>query len=427
MKKRGIFLFLVVLLSLIGIATWFIVAHAPKSERPAQVSTKPIIGGMEDAPEVIPRDVPPPHGAATPIPLIEPHTIQASNRITSMTETPQKDVPMRIYTAQISNPIKQAEKEKEEHKGFYAPAWRKIRCKLIDTVDSSNTDGPVTGMVTDDLIWRGNMIIARCSEIHGRFSVDKNHRRIMADGAWTLTFCERDGLGNREMVVKGEALDREDDPEFAALMVGKTQIDTVKHAWEITDGSKGLRGVIINTSNNDYIKLFVATFISGIAQSVQGYSQNIFGQSVPSPQGQGIGGISGQMINPPASAAEAVLDRYAQLVMQSIEENGFFIRVPAGKQFYVLVSDDIDTGNATEGGAKRLNEVQNQFLEQRAQNEKVTQSRETRDNPQGKGLPMYPSLNPYMTRQLPDNEMLRSLPPLPQPQPTMTPEYPNLR
>ena len=68
----------------------------------------------------------------------------------------------------------------------------------------------------------------------------------------------------------------------------------------------------------------------------------------------GAGGVPGYIINPPAQGAEAVLDRYAQMVMDSIKRDGFFIRVPAGKLFYVYVTEDILTGKATVGGSRRF-------------------------------------------------------------------------
>ena len=93
-----------------------------------------------------------------------------------------------------------------------------------------------------------------------------------------------DRLGDRELVVKGYALDREDDPEFKALMVGATVVDPKVKTWGITDGSAGLRGVVLRSNNASELNLFVATFISGIAQSVQGTVTNVFGQTVASPE-----------------------------------------------------------------------------------------------------------------------------------------------
>jgi hypothetical protein len=235
-------------------------------------------------------------------------------------------------------------------------------------------------MVTDDLVWGGHVIIPRCSEVHGIAQVDKSRERISAEGAWTFTLYDANNPGaGRELVVKGLALDREDDPEFKRLLVGATAIDSVAKTWGITDGSSGLRGVVIRSNNASQLSLFVACFISGIAQSVQGTVTNVFGQTVPSPNVNGAGGVSGALINPPAQGVQAVLDRYAQMLMDSIERDGFFIRVPSAKLFYVYVEEPINTAKATVGGSHRLRDVQYEFLDDRSLQERVTQPRSVRD------------------------------------------------
>jgi hypothetical protein len=141
----------------------------------------------------------------------------------------------------------------------------------------------------------------------------------------------------------------------------------------------------------------------GIAQSVQGTVTNVFGQTVASPNVSGGGGVSGYIINPPAQGAEAVLDRYAQMVMDSIERDGFFIRVPAAKLFYVYVTEDILTGKATVGGSRRLRQVQSDYLKDRTLQERVTQPRAERDakaREEARNAFPYPPINPALTQKL---------------------------
>jgi Bacterial conjugation TrbI-like protein len=171
--------------------------------------------------------------------------------------------------------------------------------------------------------------------------------------------------------------------------------DTVQKTWGITDGSAGLRGVVIKSNNGDAVQMFVATFLAGLAQSVQGTTTNIFGQTVPSPNARGAGGVAGYIINPPAQGVEAVMDRYAQLIMDSIERDGFFIRVPAGKLFYVYVPEDINMAKATVGGSRRRALVENEYLSERDRTERVSEPRSRRDDPQrnpGVGIPIDPAL-----------------------------------
>jgi len=298
--------------------------------------------------------------------------------------------PMRIYASNV------APTPTPEEEGDYAPAYRLVRCKLVNTVDSSNISTPIIGLVTDDLVWGGKVLIPKCSEVHGVAQVDKSRERISAEGAWTFTLHDEKnpGLG-RELVLKGWVLDREDDPEFKKLLVGNTAVDTVQKTWGITDGSAGLRGVVIKSNNGDAVQMFVATFLAGLAQSVQGTTTNIFGQTVPSPNARGAGGVAGYIINPPAQGVEAVMDRYAQLIMDSIERDGFFIRVPAGKLFYVYVTEDINMAKATVGGSRRRALVENEYLSERDRTERVSEPRSRRDDPQRNpaiGIPIDPAL-----------------------------------
>jgi hypothetical protein len=372
-------LFLVPLVLVVGgSVVWFLVANAPPSRRPQPAVTKTVVPEQRDG-----LELPSLHTervvaqAESVVPHSTPEVVQVSLPPQAASEGLKKLAPMRIYTSTAApEPTPEATPE-----GDYAPAFRMVRCKLFNTVDSSSISTPIMGLVTDDLVWNGKVIIAKCSEVHGMAQVDKSKERIAAEGAWTFVLYDQDnpGLG-RELVVRGMAMDRDDDPEFKKLMVGPVVVDPAVKTWGITDGSAGLRGIVIRSNNAQALQLFVATFIAGIAQSVQGSVTNVFGETVPSPNATGAGGVPGYIINPPAQGAEAVLDRYAQMVMNSIEKDGFFIRVPAGKLFYVYVTEDILTSKATVGGSRRLVDVQSEFLEDRAIQERVTQPRTERDS-----------------------------------------------
>jgi hypothetical protein len=399
-KTIGIVLLLVLVLVGGGAGAWFLLAKTPPKRQATTSAPVAEIDGLEQ----------PSFHTERPVAPADAVLPQATPEITEVIPAPvperqagteKKLAPMRIYTSTAVP----APTPEEEDLGDYAPAFRMVRCKLVNTVDSSNIATPVQGLVTDDLVWNGKVIIARCSEVHGLAQVDKSRERIVAEGAWTFTLFEPDigRLGDRELVVKGYALDREDDPEFKALMVGATVVDPKVKTWGITDGSAGLRGVVLRSNNAAELNLFVATFISGIAQSVQGTVTNVFGQTVASPNISGAGGVPGYIINPPALGAEAVLDRYAQMVMDSIERDGFFIRVPAGKLFYVYVTEDILTGKATVGGSRRLRQVQSDFLEDRTLQERVTQPRAERDakaREEARNAFPYPPINPALTQKL---------------------------
>ena len=150
-------------------------------------------------------------------------------------------------------------------KGDYAPAFRLVKCQLVNTVDSSNLTTPIIGLVTEDLCWNGKVIVRANSEVHGVASVDRVRERIASEGDFTFVLNEPDRRG-RELVTKGLVLDMERDPEY----------DT----YGITDGSAGLRGDVIRTANNDVVKLYAASLISGISGAVSSGSSGILGNRV---------------------------------------------------------------------------------------------------------------------------------------------------
>jgi hypothetical protein len=394
---------IVLLLVLVGggAGAWFLLAKTPSKRQAPGATSAPVTeaDGLQQPSFHTERAIAP---AEAVLPQSTPEIAEINSPpVPERAAVMEKKLaPMRIYTLTAApEPMPE-----EEDLGDYAPAFRMVRCKLVNTIDSSNISTPVFGLVTDDLVWGGKIIIAKCSEVHGLTQVDKSRERIVAEGAWTFTLFEPDigRLGDRELVVKGYALDREDDPEFKALMVGSVVVDPKVKTWGITDGSAGLRGVVLRSNNAAELNLFVATFIAGIAQSVQGTVTNVFGQTVASPNVSGVGGVAGYIINPPAQGTEAVLDRYAQMVMDAIERDGFFIRVPAAKLFYLYVTEDILTGKATVGGSRRLHQVQSDFLQDRTLQEQVTQPRAERDKAreEARNAFPYPPINPALTHRL---------------------------
>ena len=151
---------------------------------------------------------------------------------------------------------------------------------------------------------------------------DRQRERIAGNTSWT--FVWQDG---QEMRLKAIALDREFDNE------------TNQAGWSITDGSAGLRGEIIKSDNLADIKLFAATFLSGAASALTEKQQTVFGP-INSPT----------LNNAPFAGAQAVLQTYAQQILDSIQKDGFYVRVPSGKQFYLYVLQTLDDADASPGG-----------------------------------------------------------------------------
>ena len=212
----------------------------------------------------------------------------------------------------------------------YAPFGRLISCETVITVDSSSMQTPIVGLVTENVYYGGRLIIPAGTEVHGTAQTDRQRERIAGNTSWTLVW--QDG---EEMQLKAIALDREFDDE------------TNQSGWAITDGSAGLRGEIIKSDNLADIKLFAATFLSGAASSLTEKQQTVFGP-INSPS----------LNNAPFAGAQTVLQTYAQQIFDSIQKNGFYVRVPSGKQFYLYVLQTIDRADASFGGAGLENHEQ---------------------------------------------------------------------
>jgi hypothetical protein len=219
-----------------------------------------------------------------------------------------------------------------EPKGDYAPAFRLVKCQLVNTVDSSNITTPIIGLVTDDLWWNGKIIIRADSEIHGVANIDRVRERIASNGEFTFVLNEPDGSG-RELVLHGMVLDMEKDDNL--------------DSYGITDGSAGLRGDVIRTANSDLIKLYAASLISGIAGAFSSGTNGVLGNRVYTNNSSlGMTALQGAVVNPAVGGTQSVLDRYAEQIGSSIERDGFFVRVPAGKQFYLYCTEAIDLSKA---------------------------------------------------------------------------------
>jgi len=352
LNRKTISVTLVALLSIAGTflyTMWQGNGPARIANRQAQVAkdlvkvTEPMTSTLRNFNPVAPKQIRPRREVPAPVQVSVPHLV----------EEPAKAAATRSLT--IFAAEEQPDKPCSGLGGEYAPAFRLVKCQLVNTVDSGNLSTPVIGLVTEDLYWNGKTIIRANSEVHSVASIDTVRERIASQGEFTFVLNEPDGKG-RELVVRGIALDMEKDDEF----------DT----YGITDGSAGLRGDVIRTANNDVIKLYAASLISGIAGAFSTGSSSILGNRVyTNGSSIGLSALQGGIINPASGTTQSVLDRYADQIAQTIQRDGFFVRVPAGKQYYVYCTEAIDLSRAKVGGddereARRLADLAQKAQEQ---------------------------------------------------------------
>jgi hypothetical protein len=208
----------------------------------------------------------------------------------------------------------------------YAPFGRLIPCELIITVESSSMDTPIIGLVTEDVVHAGKVIIPAGAEVHGRASEGNTRDRIAATGTWNFVWRTHEALNGTELTLQGIALDRE--------------FDFNTGLWGLQDGSAGLKGYLIKSDDWNEIKLFAATFLAAATQGFKQYDDFI------TDMGSAVQIAESSVGNAALDGTTAVLEKYAEQIQAAIERDGFYIRVPAGTQFYVYVTQTID---ATEG------------------------------------------------------------------------------
>ncbi|OAM88518.1 TrbI/VirB10 family protein [Termitidicoccus mucosus] len=214
----------------------------------------------------------------------------------------------------------------------YAPYGRLIPCETVITLESSKLDTPVIGLVTEDVWHGGRLIIPAGAEVHGHAATDRARERIAASGQWIIVWRDRTTDNGMELTLNGIALDRERD-------------DTTGE-FGLRDGSAGLAGQIIKTDDFQEIKLFASTFLAGMASGLQDMQDT---GALAGAGGAGIAIPQATAKNAALAGTAGVLNAYAAQIAKRIEEDGFYVRVPAGKQFYIYVTQTLDKAKTARG------------------------------------------------------------------------------
>jgi hypothetical protein len=214
----------------------------------------------------------------------------------------------------------------------YAPYGRLIPCETIITLESSKIETPIIGLVTEDVWHDGRLIIPAGAEVHGRAALDHARDRISASGQWVVVWRDRTAANGKELVVNGIALER--------------HRDDVSGEYGLRDGSAGLTGQVLKSDNMQEIKLFASTFLAGMASGLQEMRDQTtaFGDVAQVPETSAK--------NAALQGTASVLNLYAEGIAKKIAEDGVYVRVPAGKQFYLYVTQTLDQAKAARGNSQ---------------------------------------------------------------------------
>jgi len=202
---------------------------------------------------------------------------------------------------------------------FFAPRGLLIKAALVITVDSSSLETPVLALVTEDVYFKGRLIVPAGTQVLAQAAQGRSRDRIEVKGAYTFIWAD-----GREYRINGVALDHERLPDGT---------------YGITDGSAGIRGQIVKADAYAELKILVAEALQGIMNNQQDQFQSIYGLAPQNTnRNAALGGGS--------QAASA----YSRMLTDRLAQDLDFVRVPAGTQFYIFTLDVFEPGLASVAG-----------------------------------------------------------------------------
>ncbi len=250
--------------------------------------------------------------APPPAPVVAP--VASPGMPVAPGTAPAHPLPLVLFSAQA---------ESRPPAATAAPYGRLIPCETIVALESNRLDTPVIGLVTEDVWHDGRLVVPAGAEVHARAALDRTRERLAVTGPWRIIWRTPDANNGAELSLDGLALDREFSGETGE--------------WGPNDGSAGLRGQIVRTDDERELKLFAATFLGAATGALQDtrLTTGLLGEaSVPAATAR----------NATLAGTGAVLREYAQAMRDSIARDGFYLRIPAGKPFYLYVTQAIDLG-----------------------------------------------------------------------------------
>jgi hypothetical protein len=250
---------------------------------------------------------PPSRTEVTPAP-------RESDKIARATPTPKppSPIPQTIFATR-----------EQSVSQWFLPYGRLLRCELVNTVDSTNIDTPIIGLVIEDIWNEGRLIIPAGTEVHGVAQKSPVRERIGSDRQWFLVF--QDGS---ELPISGSVLD---------------YAPTNSDSWAESDGSAGLRGFVVKSDKYAEAKAILAAMISAGAGAFPETTTLI------SPLGGATQLNNGGIDSAFSAGLQAGGQLYSKRLLERLDKDPFYVRVPAGTTFYLYVTQTVDLGKATVG------------------------------------------------------------------------------
>jgi len=259
----------------------------------------------------------------TDIPTMKP--------IPLMNQIPQEQKPESQVIPQAAEPlpVNLYESETPSVSENYLPVHRLIECETVITIDSSKIQTPIIGLVRKDQWHDNRLIIPAGTEIHGMAQLDRSRERIGSQNNWKFVWRTPGENNGLELACQGIALANLPLPDG--------------RGWALADGSAGLPGRVIKSDNEAELKYFIANFVGGLSSGL------IETQSQATPYGTATSRITGTIKSGVAMGMSQSMAQWANLILQRIQQDGFYIRVPGATPFYLYTYETIDLASARRG------------------------------------------------------------------------------
>ena len=247
------------------------------------------------------------------------------------------------------------ESSKEFVSERYAPYGRLISCKMVNTVESGDTDTPLVAFVSEDLWWINSkgekrLIIPAGTEVHGTIQGAKPLRnRLTTGNNFILVWQATSDMVGFELQLKGIALEKSNHPD-------------TKGKAAISDMAAGIPGQVVSNENLAKFLMYTLAFAQGMSQGYQ--TTELYSNA-----GGMISTQEGTTKNALARGTETLAQIMLQDVSKQISKESYFIRVAAGTEFYLFVQQVINLDEA-----KIANTLLNKLEQQKIQGQEKKRS-----------------------------------------------------
>jgi hypothetical protein len=227
----------------------------------------------------------------------------------------------------------------------FAPYGRYVRCRLAFSIDSSSLGSPITAVTEEDVVHNGLVVIPKGTELSGESNALHLRDRITGEKNWVFVWRNPNSPDNgKELRVKGRALTCDILPAQPGDRITR---------YGPADGSLGIRGRVIETGEFQELKKDLLTLINGASS---GFYEILAAQntddsnSLESGDDESRVSEDQQYRGAAAGGLQALTQKKLLDIEAEIKENGRFVRVTGGTQFYLFVDQTIDMAEAKIGG-----------------------------------------------------------------------------